>query len=91
MRKWILAGLLATTAAFSGVSYAADDDLGEPQIIITHKTDKTFYEYRVNGEVVEIKVVPKNGKPYYLVPVDGGMRESDRSQLRIPKWVIFQW
>ncbi|PPC78173.1 hypothetical protein WH50_01530 [Pokkaliibacter plantistimulans] len=90
MRNWIMAGLLALTALPSLPALAEDDN--EPQIIISHQEDKTFYEYRVNGAVVEIKVVPKHGKPYYLVPVEGkGMVESDHSRLRIPQWVIFQW
>ncbi len=64
----------------------------EPQITIRHDDDKTFYEYRVNGILKEIKVVPSIGPAYYLVPADGGawIRE-DRSQVLIPKWVLFEW
>ena len=63
-----------------------------PQVVITSGEDATFYEYRVNGELQEIKVVPRVGPPYYLVPAEGGgwIRE-DRSQTLIPSWVIFRW
>ena len=63
-----------------------------PEVVIRHGEDKTFYEYRVNGVLKEIKVVPSIGKPYYLVPADGGgWIEQDKSQLLVPSWVIFKW
>ena len=63
----------------------------EPEIVIRHGEDKTLYEYRVNGVLREIKVVPKNGKEYYLVPSDGGWIKEGESTLLIPSWVIFRW
>ncbi len=64
----------------------------EPQIVIRNEDDKTFYEYRVNGVLKEIRVVPKVGPTYYLVPDDGNawIRE-DRSQVLVPSWVLFEW
>jgi len=49
-------------------------------------------EYRVNGQLMEIKVVPEVGPEYYLVPADGGgwIRETD-SDMLVPSWVIFRW
>lgn len=51
-----------------------------------------YYEYRVNGEVKEIKVVPDIGPSYYLVPAEGGgwIREGETSLL-VPSWVLFRW
>ncbi len=67
-------------------------DPTEPQITIRHGDDKTYFEYRVNGILKEIKVQPKIGPIYYLVPSDGGgwIRE-EKSQLLVPSWVIFRW
>ncbi len=66
--------------------------ISEPQITIRHEDKKTYYEYRVNGVLREIKVVPAVGPAYYLVPADGeGWIREDRSTLLIPKWVIFKW
>lgn len=64
----------------------------EPQIIIRSGEDSTIYEYRVNGELVEIKVVPSIGLEYYLVPADGGgWIRQDEPQILVPSWVIFRW
>lgn len=66
----------------------------EPSIIITHSEDKTFYEYSLNGQILEIKVVPKVGPTYYLVPHNEhkeGFQRQGESSLVIPKWVIFSW
>nr|WP_166269718.1 DUF2782 domain-containing protein [Marinobacter caseinilyticus] len=64
----------------------------EPQIVIRSGEDATFYEYRVNGELVEIKVVPSIGPEYYLVPAEGGgwIRENE-TRVLVPSWVIFRW
>ena len=65
----------------------------EAQVVIRPGgEDKVFYEYRVNGELVEIKVVPKVGPEYYLVPAEGGgwIRE-DSTELLVPSWVLFRW
>jgi hypothetical protein len=65
----------------------------EAQIVIRPgENNEVFYEYRVNGELVEIKVVPEIGPEYYLVPADGGgwIRESE-TELLVPSWVLFRW
>lgn len=70
--------------------YQPDPD--EPQVVITAGEDATFYEYRVNGELREIKVVPDVGPPYYLVPAEGGgWIRQDETELLVPSWVIFRW
>ncbi|MEQ9545807.1 MAG: DUF2782 domain-containing protein [Marinobacter sp.] len=63
-----------------------------PQIVIRPGEEEVFYEYRVNGQLVEIKVVPQVGPEYYLVPADGGgwIRE-DETDMLVPSWVIFRW
>ncbi|MGO1463255.1 MAG: DUF2782 domain-containing protein [Marinobacter sp.] len=63
-----------------------------PQIVIRSGDDKVFYEYRVNGQLMEIKVVPEVGSEYYLVPADGGgwARESD-SDMLVPSWILLRW
>ncbi|HDZ37622.1 MAG TPA: DUF2782 domain-containing protein [Marinobacter sp.] len=63
-----------------------------PQIVIRPGDGEVFYEYRVNGQLMEIKVVPEVGSTYYLVPADGGgwIREADSGML-IPSWVLFRW
>jgi len=85
---------VATCLLFASVSTLSWAEDVEPSIIIRHSEDKTFYEYTVNGEVVEIKVVPKEGPTYYLIPAGGEDQEFKRqsqSNLVVPKWVIFRW
>ncbi|ARU55051.1 MAG: DUF2782 domain-containing protein [Pseudomonadales bacterium] len=92
MKKTIFTLFLVLLAATAQASDVVPDP-GEPQITIRHGEEKTFYEYRQNGVLVEIKVVPKIGPVYYLVPADSGegwIRE-DKSQLLVPSWVIFKW
>lgn len=65
---------------------------GGSQIVIRPGESEVFYEYRVNGQLLEIKVVPEVGPEYYLVPADGGgwIRESD-SDMLVPSWILFRW
>ena len=90
--------LVAFTCAFALISvpiYAADAT-GE-EVVIRNDGDKTFYEYRRGGQIVEIKVVPKYGKPYYLTPSDvknaetGSYIQSDAPEISAPTWFIFRW
>lgn len=77
-----------------GLSGGALSDESEETVTIRNEEGKTFYEYRVNGEVVEIKVVPKHGKPYYLIPSknehDNFVRR-DEPRARAPWWLLFRW
>jgi hypothetical protein len=71
---------------------AADPDL-EPQVTISRREGEVVEEARVGGKIAWIKVTPRHGKAYYLVP-DGGAntyirRDSLDSGLKVPMWVIF--
>jgi Protein of unknown function (DUF2782) len=72
-----------------------DGDL-EPQVTITKKTDMVIEEYRVGGKLFKIKVIPKIGKPYFLIDERGDGQFSrqdgpDASNLRPPQWVIHEF
>ncbi|MBN7768508.1 DUF2782 domain-containing protein [Marinobacter daepoensis] len=65
---------------------------GGAEIVIRPGENEVFYEYRVNGQLMEIKVVPEVGPEYYLVPAEGGGWAQDtESDLMVPSWVIFRW
>jgi len=73
----------------------SDPDL-EPQVTLIETPDETREEVRVNGVLRYIKVKPKAGTVYYLLPVNGatGMfvrRDSLDSGLRVPMWEILSW
>jgi hypothetical protein len=68
----------------------------EPEVTIIQRQDATYEEYRLNGRLYMVKVVPAVGKPYYFIDRDGdGLMESrmnDRAtQIQVPQWVIFSW
>ena len=95
MRKFLIPSIITTQLAVATVApVMAEDSIqpAEPQIVIRNEENKTFYEYRVNGVLKEIKVVPDVGPTYYLIPQDGNawIRE-DRSQVLVPSWVLFEW
>ena len=68
----------------------------EPEITIIRKKNATYQEYRHNGRLFMVKVVPMVGKAYFFVDRDGDgvmeTRRDDRSSiLKVPQWVIFSW
>ncbi len=73
-----------------------DGEALEPDVTIVQRKDATIEEYRLNGRLYMIKIVPVVGKPYYLMDKDGdGLMESRISTLTkdpiVPQWVIFSW
>jgi len=72
-----------------------DNDF-EPRITITQKKDVVIDEYRVGGRLFKIKVIPKIGKPYYLIDSRGDGQFSrvdvlDGSNMLPPQWVIHEF
>jgi len=70
----------------------------QPEVNIIQRIDKTIEEYRINGHLYKIKIIPKVGPPYYLIDRDGdGLFETQRvgdelgPDLAIPQWVLLRW
>ena len=55
--------------------------------------DRVIYEYRQNGQLRMIRIVPGIGKPYYLVPRDEtrGYGDLERADMLIPRWTIIEF
>jgi hypothetical protein len=85
----ISAGLLA----LAGSGYAAESDIRGPDVTIIAEAEKTIYEYRQGGQLRMVRVIPKWGKPYYLVPADPtrGFGDLERADKLIPSWVIVEF
>lgn len=71
-------------------------DSFEPEVRIIKRKDEVVTEYRINGQLYMVKVVPASGPPYYLVDQDGdGSLDSPGDQLDpmlvVPRWVIHSW
>jgi hypothetical protein len=68
----------------------------EPEVTIKHRDGETIEEYRINGRLYMIKVMPDKGLEYFLIDSDGNGSLDARSnqldpQLMIPSWILFKW
>ncbi|HID45286.1 MAG TPA: DUF2782 domain-containing protein [Chromatiaceae bacterium] len=71
-----------------------EEDL-EPEVTIRQQGSRTIHEYRINGRLYMVKIVPQKGPPYYLMDLDGDgemdTQEDDPNSLVVPQWVLFRW
>ncbi len=91
LNRLLLVGLMACLPL---AAQAEDPVSADPDVTIRQDGDRTIQEYRVNGFLYAIKVIPKNGKPYFLVRADGSdgnFVRSDDPDMLIPSWKIFSW
>lgn len=86
----LLAVLLIARPAMAEESLISVDG---PDITIIEGEERTVYEFRQNGQLRMIRVVPKWGKPYYLVPRDptAGYGDLERADMLLPSWVIAEF
>ncbi|TXL01554.1 hypothetical protein BMR02_03155 [Methylococcaceae bacterium HT1] len=74
-----------------------DGEPMEADITITRRGEKTIHEYRVNGKIYKIKIIPDIGPAYYFIDPEGDgemeeVSESDLDELiKINQWTIFSW
>lgn len=71
-----------------------DPDL-EPQVTIIRSETETREEVRMGNELKFVKVTPRHGVPYYLIPQGSSgtflRRNSLDTSLSVPMWVLFSW
>ncbi len=71
-----------------------DADL-EPTVTIRKKDGEVQEEARVNGQVLWIRVTPRSGRTYFLVPDQGGAtfirRDSLDTGLKVPLWLLYSF
>ena len=70
--------------------------LEEADITLIERPDGIIREYRVAGRLFMVEVVPRVGRPYYLVDTTGdGTLDTRRRGLGPdfvpPQWILFQW
>lgn len=68
----------------------------EPDITIIRKGKKTIQEFRKNGQLYMVKIIPIVGPAYYLIDTNGDgnmdVRGSDLDKgTKINQWKLFQW
>lgn len=64
-----------------------------PDVTLIASEERNVYEYRQNGQLRMIKVVPKFGKPYYLAPLDPtrGWGDLDQARTLVAEWVLIEF
>jgi len=67
----------------------------EPEVTIKQDDKGTTYEYRVNGQLTLVRVVPKVGPPYYFVDSDNDgvldMQQQGPVNSSVNQWILFRW
>jgi hypothetical protein len=93
LRSGAAAALLAFGAAAGSSAVADEETLRGPDVVIIDEEDRTIYEFRQNGVLRMVRVVPDFGKPYYLVPRDPsqGFGDLERADMLVPSWVIVEF
>ena len=96
MKRIMLAVLVSTMALGMTFEAQAEDQGLEPEVVITPSKSNNIREYRVNGRLYMIEIVPQKGPPYYLVDMDGdGLMESRHGRgsanILIPRWTLLSW
>ena len=86
----------AACLIFAAFAHAADERTREhrgPDVTLIETEERVVYEYRQNGLLRMIKVVPKRGKPYYLVPRDParGLGTIEEAEVLMPQWEIVRF
>jgi hypothetical protein len=94
-RVTVIISLILSSWTICAAEIYLPDPTDNPRddIQIIEGRERIIYEYRVNGVLMAIKVVPRKGKPYYMVPADGKPHyESINHKKNLyPKWVILEW
>ncbi len=104
-RRFLICVLLAAALSSPSLSVLAQaapsspggvDQSLEPEVTIIHRGEDLVEEYRINGQLYMIKVIPKKGVPYFLVDSDGDgsfdVRQNELDEeLLIPQWILFRW
>ena len=67
----------------------------EQEVTIVEREDEIAYEYRVNGQLYMVKVVPDFGAPYYFLDTNGDgqldAQSSDPRAVQVPMWILYRW
>lgn len=84
---------LAFGLPWAGFAAAEEGELKGPDIVIIAEEERTIFEFRQAGELRMVRVVPRIGKPYYLVPRDQtkGFGNLERADMLVPSWVIVEF
>ena len=85
--------MLITSPALSALSEADLRATDETITLVENDADQRIFEFRQNGILMMIKVIPKSGRPYYLVPAAGQAHFTDVTDQKhlYPQWTLIEW
>ena len=85
--------MLITSPALSALSEADLRATDETITLVENDADQRIFEFRQNGILMMIKVIPKSGRPYYLVPATGQAHFTDLTDQKhlYPQWTLIEW
>ena len=85
--------MLITSPALSALSEADLRATDETITLVENDADQRIFEFRQNGVLMMIKVIPKSGRPYYLVPATGQAHFTDLTDQKhlYPQWTLIEW
>lgn len=89
--RLLAASLLVAVTSLSAPLAVAESDAPKPQVTSRQQDDRTLREYRVNGQLFAIEIIPKSAPSFFLLDSDGngnfiksGVKNA--SQLQVPGW-----
>ncbi len=91
----LLSSLQPNTATAAAIEEADDDYLSHPTVTITRRPGSTLEEYRYNGTLYMVKIIPDKGYPYYLIDSDGNgsfdRRINPLENPHLVQWRLWSW
>lgn len=67
----------------------------EPEVRIRETPRETVYEYRRNGQLVLVRVLPRYGPPYHFIDFDGDgsldYRPGEPVHDDVNQWILLTW
>ena len=87
---------MPTAAEMAQASSSPQTARAQESLVIVPIQGGMAEEYRRNGQLYMVKVIPEQGYPYYLVDTDGdGYLETQRNDIEagllVPQWILFSW
>ncbi len=67
-----------------------------PEVSIIQRGRDRVEEYRINGQLYMVRIIPPWGYPYYLIDLDrDGTLETRHRGLEpphmVPQWILYRW
>ncbi len=64
----------------------------QADVTIKRDKDKVIEEYRINGRLYMVRVIPSVGKPYFIkFPENGRAIRGELDDIQTPYWKLFEW